>query len=119
MIANTAGRRGEEIARGFLERAGYRILAMNWRSKHGELDIIAEDRGTIVFVEVRARADTGHGSAAETIDPRKRHRLRLLANAYLQSTRRGVARAARIDVITVDLSSEPPGVQHIVSAIDG
>jgi len=71
----------------WLERRGWRTLASNVSSRHGELDLIMDDGGTIVFVEVRYRRVTTHGGAAASVDGRKRARLRRAAAAWL--ARRG------------------------------
>lgn len=95
------GRLGEEAAAEHLLGAGYRIVERNWRCPSGELDLIAEHDGVTIFVEVRSRRDTGtFGSPEESIDARKRKKVRETAGYYLY--RRGTADArSRFDVITV------------------
>lgn len=80
------GRHAEELVAERLIRAGYIIRARNWRDPLGELDIIAEQDGEIVFVEVRARRGplaAARGLALESVSPRKQARLLALAEAYL------------------------------------
>jgi putative endonuclease len=82
------GTLGERLAEEHLARAGYRVLDRNWRTRNGELDLVAFDRGCIVFCEVRARvATSGRGPGPlgplESIGPGKRHRLRRLAREWL------------------------------------
>lgn len=80
------GRHAEELVAARLLRAGYLIRARNWRNSLGELDIIAEQNGEIVFVEVRARRGplaTARVLALESVSPRKQARLLALAEAYL------------------------------------
>jgi len=83
------GRQGEEIATAHLRGLGYEIIARNWRTRLGELDIIARDGDWLVFVEVRARrAATGGrppvlGSPEESVTPRKQMRLAAMSEAYL------------------------------------
>jgi putative endonuclease len=94
------GRQGEDAAAAFLLRAGYRILARNVRLPGGEIDIIALDGATLVFLEVKRRDSTSFGSALCAVDRRKRRRLRALAADYAQI----VAPQARIrfDIVSID-----------------
>ncbi len=73
---------GEDLAAKFLVRKGYEILAKKYRSKFGELDIVARDRGTLVFVEVRSRSRSEYGLPQETINNAKKERLRKAAIAF-------------------------------------
>jgi putative endonuclease len=79
----TPGARAEALAAEYLMRQGLAIVARNFRTRFGEIDLIARDGGTLVFVEVRMRRSTGYGGAAESITPRKRARLVAAANGYL------------------------------------
>ena len=80
---NPAGADGEDRAARHLEQAGLRVVARNFRSRFGEIDLIARDRDTLVFVEVRARSRADFGGAAESITAAKRERLRMTAQIYL------------------------------------
>jgi putative endonuclease len=92
------GRAGEDAAAALLEAAGYRIVARNVRLPGGEIDIIARDGDTVVFVEVKARASRSFGSALAAVDARKRATLRRIAGDWLQIA---APRArARFDVVT-------------------
>jgi putative endonuclease len=94
------GRAGEEAAAALLEAHGYRIVGRNVRLPGGEVDIIARDGDTVVFVEVKARATTAYGSAVRAVDARKRATLRAIASDWLQVA---APRAkARFDVVTFD-----------------
>lgn len=94
------GRAGEEAAAALLEAHGYRIVGRNVRLPGGEIDIIARDGDTVVFVEVKARASASFGSAVGAVDARKRATLRACANDWLQIA---APRArARFDVVTFD-----------------
>ena len=97
----------------YLRARGYEIVATNWRTRYGEIDIVARDRGTVVVVEVRARRSAGFGTAAESVGPQKRQRLVRMAEAYLQQ--HAPHASARIDVVTVDGGR----VEHLVGAVDG
>ncbi len=112
------GRRAEEAAARYLEAHGYRVLARNWRTVEGELDIVAERDGVLAFVEVRARRGQAMGTAAESITPRKRRRLLRAALAYLQET--GATLEPRLDVILLQLT--PGGrilsLEHLPGAVE-
>jgi len=93
------GAEGEERAARHLERAGFRIVARNWRSRLGELDIVALDGETVVFVEVKLRHEPFN--ALEAVDRRKQHRLSRLAFDFLK--RHGMLGvSARFDVVAVE-----------------
>lgn len=94
----------------FLRCRGYAVLERNFRTRRGEIDIVAQDRGTIVFVEVRARSRLDFGTAAETVGPVKRARLVRAARAY--AALRGLDCPMRFDVIAV----EAGGLTHIADA---
>jgi putative endonuclease len=94
------GRAGEDAAAELLEAAGYRIVARNVRLPDGEIDIIARDGDTVVFVEVKARASRSFGSAVAAVDARKRATLRRIAADWLQIAAPGAR--ARFDVVTFD-----------------
>jgi putative endonuclease len=94
------GRAGEDAAATLLEAAGYRIVGRNVRVPGGEIDIIARDGDTIVFVEVKARASRSFGSAAGAVDARKRATLRRIAADWLQIA--APQARARFDVVTFE-----------------
>lgn len=73
---------GETHAARSLALRGYSIIARKFRCRSGEIDIIAMDRGTVVFIEVRSRSDDGYGLPYETIDRTKRQRIRRVATAF-------------------------------------
>ena len=79
----STGARAEELAAEFLIRHGLAIVARNFRTRFGEIDLIARDGGTLVFVEVRMRGSTRYGGAIESISAQKRARLVSAANGYL------------------------------------
>jgi putative endonuclease len=81
--ARDLGRSGENIASRYLEGQGYEILARGFRMFRGEIDIIARDGATLVFVEVKARADESHGRPEESVTPGKQRQLRKIAQGYL------------------------------------
>ncbi len=94
------GNSGEEIARRFLETFGYRIVARNYRCKLGEIDIIARDGETIVFIEVKTRTDSAFGSPAAAVTVKKQRQIARAAQWYLAE--HGLYDApARFDVIAI------------------
>lgn len=98
------GRRGEELARRHLEANGYAVLESNFRAKGGEIDLVAEKAGTLVFVEVRTRSGAEFGPPEESITPDKRMHLVAAAQEYLQA-RDAVDAEWRIDVVALVLDA--------------
>ncbi len=82
------GRLGENLAAAWYEERGYSLTDRNWRSRRGEIDLIAEKDNVLVICEVKSRAQARYGTPAEAVTPAKRHRLRLLATEWL-ATRSG------------------------------
>ena len=96
---NRAGARAEDLCADLLAGAGLRILARNWRCRLGEIDLVAEDGGTLVFAEVRLRRSASRGGAAESITAAKQARIIAAARAFL----RGRPEAdCRFDVLLLD-----------------
>jgi putative endonuclease len=113
------GQRGEDAAARFLKRRGYRIVSRTDRSAPGELDIVAVDRGTVVFVEVKTRASAEAGHPVEAVDPAKQRRLTRLAVTWLK--RRGLLeRPARFDVVAITWpeGQRRPIVEHFPNAFE-
>jgi putative endonuclease len=96
---NRAGARAEELCAELLRKAGLRVLARNWRCRHGEIDLVAEEGGTLVFAEVRFRSGERFGGAAESVTAAKQARLVAAARLYLM--RRPQA-DCRFDVLLLD-----------------
>ena len=117
------GAHGERLAREHLERAGYAVVERNYRSRRGEIDVIAFGHGALVFCEVKTRVCEGRSGPAGPLDgigPGKRRRLRLLAREWL-SVRRGarpVAETLRFDAIgvTLDRSGALLSLEHVEGA---
>jgi putative endonuclease len=109
---------GEKLAADFLRRKGYRILERNVRVGRGEIDLIALDGETLVFVEVKTRKGLGFGHPSEAITHRKRRQLSKLALLYMQ--RRGMVDLnGRFDVISVLIPPKgKPTVEHIENAFE-
>jgi putative endonuclease len=96
---NAEGARAEDLCADLLRAAGLRLIERNWRCRMGEIDLIAEERGMVVFAEVRMRTGPGFGGAGESVTAAKR--ARLLAAARLYLSRREEA-PCRFDVFLVD-----------------
>jgi putative endonuclease len=95
------GQAAENLAGDHLLRQGLNVLARNVRTPYGEIDLICEHAGTLVFVEVRFRRDSAHGTPAETVGTHKRRKLRASAEHYLQAHRLGSKKAARFDIVAI------------------
>jgi putative endonuclease len=111
------GRRGEEVAAAFVADLGYRLVMRNFRCRAGEIDLVALDGDTVVFVEVRSRTGAGFGTPLESVDGRKQMQVGRVARYFL-SARGWHERTARFDVIGVRLDADPPGVEHVRAAFD-
>ena len=95
------GRRGEQLAVGYLQGLGYRVLERNWRCPVGELDIVALDGRELVVVEVKTRTSVAFGDPLEAVDDRKLTRLCVLAGAWRRAHPEVRPRGSRIDLIGV------------------
>ncbi len=107
------GRRGEDLAHRYLRSSGFTVLVRNYRPAGGEaeVDIVARDGDTTVFVEVKSRSSEDFGSPDRAIDEEKRRHITSAARSY--TTRAGIAWSnVRFDVITVIMSSPPSIVHH-------
>jgi putative endonuclease len=114
------GRRGEDLAAAHLERAGLRIVARNWRRPEGELDLVADDGGTCVFVEVRSRTGDELGHALESITAHKRAHVIRAARLYLAEVPT-TATGFRFDVVAVTFDpagQAEPVIEHLPNAFE-
>src|SRR5256885_12403464 len=104
------GKIGEDLACRELERRGYAIVARRYRRRGGELDIVARDGGTIVFVEVKTRNGRWFGGAAEAVTGLKRRRMVHLALEYLMRHRLSEC-PCRFDVVSIQLEAGRPVIE--------
>jgi putative endonuclease len=113
------GNRGEAEAARYLERLGYKILHRQLRSRYGELDLVALDGETIVFIEVKTRASTSAGHPTESITLVKQKKITQSALAFLKR-HRWLNRKARFDVISIiwPKGGELPHLQHYINAFE-
>lgn len=100
MGGHRLGTAAEDCAAAHLRTLGFRILRRNLRGPGGEIDIVARDGETVVFVEVKARRSRAYGSALGAVDARKRARIRAVAADYLQIF--APSARARFDVLTIE-----------------
>lgn len=111
------GLAGERLAEKFLRASGLKIIARRFRTRAGEIDLIAMDGDEVVFVEVKTRRSGRFGTPEESVTRTKRAHLRAVAFAYLSSTHRPRARF-RIDVVAIEVFvNESPRITHIRSAV--
>jgi putative endonuclease len=116
-MSRVIGAAFERLAAEYLQARGLVLIETNFTCRAGEIDLVCDDRGTLVFVEVRARKNARHGEPIETVSAAKRRRLIKAAQLYL--LRRNVGeRACRFDVVAIE--GEGPGarVTHYVDAFD-
>jgi putative endonuclease len=113
------GASGEQLAADWLMRHGYRLLARNWRSPLGELDIVSEQGTELVFVEVKARHGVRLGAPEEAVTPAKQRRLIRAAESYLLAHHQE-QRPFRIDVIAIEVASsgELLDIRHYPGCIE-
>ena len=112
------GQHGEALARRFLEKQGYSILETNFRCSYGEVDIVAQEREQLVFVEVKTRRSRTFGTPEESITQSKKNKLMEVAQAYLQ-THVDLPEAWRIDVVTIEIThpNSPPKIELVRNAV--
>ncbi|OGI23585.1 MAG: YraN family protein [Candidatus Melainabacteria bacterium RIFOXYA12_FULL_32_12] len=114
MKSNIAkGKIGEDIAAKYLEKRGFKIIEKNWRySRYGEIDIIATDQKTLVFIEVKTRSTVNYGHPVESITKSKIDKIRTLAGAYLNENPDLKFKNYRFDAIGIILNKEPEIVYY-------
>ena len=111
------GKLGEDLACVELERRGYAILARRYRTRFGEIDVVARDGQTLVFVEVKTRDGDHFGGGADAVTTWKQRRVAGMALDYL-TRYRWHDRPCRFDVVAIDVSSKPPQVEVYLNAFE-
>ena len=111
------GQEWEDLAARHLERAGYRIVARNYRTKAGEIDFVAQDGPTLCFIEVKGRHTLAFGAPAEAVTAEKQRRIWNAAQLYLQKRRERPV--CRFDVVAIDASAGPTRVWLLRGAFEG
>lgn len=112
---SSSGAAWEDYAAKFLEDKGLKVVARNVRTRRSELDIVAVDGDTTVFVEVKARNTGEFGGPAASLDRRKRQRLRSAAHEFL-SRRKLSNLPCRFDAVFILTCTDPPEVEHVIDA---
>ena len=101
-----AGLAAEDHASAYLEKLGWQIVERNWRCRSGEIDLVARDQGTLVFVEVRSRTSPSrYGTAVEAVTPRKCRQVRETAGVYLRLHRLD-GTPVRFDAVAVTFAKD-------------
>jgi putative endonuclease len=111
------GKKGEELAISKLKALKYRILERNFKCRLGEIDIIARDKSTLVFIEVKTRATKDFGGPAAAVHERKQRQLSKVALVYL-TQKKLFDVPARFDVVAVELTPPSPNIEVIRNAFD-
>jgi len=115
---HSKGKLAEDLAYQYLKRQGLRLLAKNYRSRMGEIDLIMRDGNVTVFIEVRSRKHDGHMHVVESIDSGKRARIIETSLEYLQNHRRSNKDICRFDVILLTGSPESVRIEWIKNAFE-
>ncbi|MFE5408694.1 YraN family protein [Microbacterium sp. NPDC056569] len=111
------GRAGEDRAARYFETQGFTVLARNWRSREGELDLVVADRATVVVVEVKTRRGEEFGHPLEAIDARKRVRLWRLAVAWA-GEHRDLMQGRRLRIDAIGLTGPAPETARLEHLVD-
>jgi putative endonuclease len=111
------GERGENLAVWYLKQNGYKIIEQNYRSRMGEIDIIAKDGKTIVFVEVKSRRSIRYGSPKWAITPKKQRKISMVALYYLKTTQQTDIKA-RFDVVAITSNQDEPQIEIVENAFE-
>lgn len=111
------GKESESLAVRHLIKNGYKILEQNYRNKLGEIDIIAKEKGTLVFVEVKARRTPFFGNPKWAVTFKKQRKISMVALYYLKSTKQTQIKA-RFDVVALSWAEDNPQIEIIKNAFE-
>jgi len=111
---NLLGKKGEEIARQYLVSKGYEIIATNWLFNHKEIDIVAKEVETLVFVEVKTRTENYWGNPEEFVSKKKQRLLISAAESYINEI--NFVGESRFDIISVLLTKDDTIIEHFIEA---
>jgi putative endonuclease len=109
------GSKGEKLATEFLENNGYKILEKNWRSGRYEIDIIAEEKNILVFIEVKTRTTDYYGYPEESVNKTKQDHILQAAEDYVILN--NINREIRFDIISIIINGNIQKIYHVVDAI--
>ncbi|MBW2039849.1 MAG: YraN family protein [Deltaproteobacteria bacterium] len=110
------GGRGEDLAVRYLQKKGYKVIERNYRCLLGEIDLIARDKETLVFVEIKARSSSGFGLPQEAVGRFKQKKLIQVAKAYIVEHHLKEAIPARFDVVAIQLTPSGAEIELIKDA---
>ncbi len=110
------GQQGEDLALTFLKNKNLTLIQRNYRSKHGEIDLIMQDGKSLVFVEVRYRSSSQFGGALSSVDHKKQSKLIKCAQYYLLTSSSKLA--CRFDVVAISPSTSQHEIQWVTNAFD-
>jgi len=116
-IRQKFGEKSESIAVSYLKKQGYKILEQNYRTKLGEIDIIAREKGTIAFIEVKARKSKNFGNPKWAVTPKKQRKISMVALQYLKTTMQSNVKA-RFDVVSIISSQDNPSIEIVKNAFE-
>jgi putative endonuclease len=111
------GQKGEYIAARFLKKKGYKIITKNYHTKLGEIDIIAKDKDTIAFIEVKTRTSEKRGNPKSAVTLKKQQTISKVALHYLKETHQSEAKA-RFDVVAIQSSANNDAIELIKNAFE-
>ena len=111
------GKRGEDLALKRIKRLGYKFVSRNFRCPLGEIDLIARDGDTLVFLEIKTRKGRSLGYAKEAVGPRKRRQLSKVALAYMKANNCCDVKS-RFDVVAVNLRGSREEIEVVRNAFD-
>jgi putative endonuclease len=112
----TLGARGEKLAVQYLQKKGYKVIERNYRCQWGEIDLVARDKGTLIFVEIKSRSSSGFGLPQDAVDRFKQEKLIQVAKAYMAEHHLQETIPARFDVVAVKLTPAGPEMELIKDA---
>jgi putative endonuclease len=114
---SSLGKKGEDLASEYLRKKGYKVKARNYKTRLGEIDIIAEKDNVIVFVEVKTRSNNSFGCPFEAVHQKKRQKLKNVALLYLKRYKRHYP--VQFDVLSITLmGNNNPVIEHITNAFE-
>jgi len=111
------GEQSESIAVSYLKKQGYKIIEQNYRTKLGEIDIIAKEKDTIAFIEVKARRSGHFGNPKWAVTPKKQRKISMVALWYLKTTKQSNVKA-RFDVVSIISDHDNPSIEIIKNAFE-
>ena len=111
------GEKSENLAAWYLKQNGYKIIEQNYRNRMGEIDIIAKEKKTIVFVEVKSRRSIRYGNPKLAVTPKKQRKISMVALYYLKTTKQ-IDVKARFDVVAITSNRDEPQIEIVKNAFD-